>query len=373
MKRRNFIASATSAAGLLLVEQSKAQLAGCAPNILGGATSLPCPAEGVEADWNARTSGSAVVWFHDFRTDAEVDAYRWSPGFGNDPGDTHRPGLCRRNTSDGITGGGCLELIYPVGSSAAPGWWRPFGPMSGISNGRGDDDPGANGTIALESWDTSTRGVNEAYRRSYYSHPSYVGADGFSADQFDGNEFWLQFRIKIDRERYQSGTPREGKQSFLATTQQTLNQEIVQMNRLNRQANWYTNFGSSPDTGGAMGIRSGSKQTGGDYEQCGSGGACWEYSDAQWVTWLYHVVPGTDGDKNTLFEAFVARPGQTRYETVFSAQNTMNFSEASTGHPKGYNSFQPSNYMNNQSTSRQWYQRYDQIIFSRELIPCPQV
>lgn len=145
------------------------------------------------------------------------------------------------------------------------------------------------------------------------------------------------------------------------------------MNRSNRRAEWYTNFGSSPDTGGAMGISSGTKQPGGDYGQCGTGGNCWLYEDNQWVTWLYHLVPGTDGQKNTLFEAFAARPGATEYETVFSQLNTINFSETSTGHPKGYNAFQPSNYMNNQRTSVEWYQRYDQIIFSHEFIPCPRV
>ena len=69
------------------------------------------------------------------------------------------------------------------------------------------------------------------FGRAIMRHPSYIGAAGFDASQFDGSEFWLQFRIKIDSNRYLSGTPSEGKQSFLATTQQTLNQEIVQMNR----------------------------------------------------------------------------------------------------------------------------------------------
>ncbi|MFK8053407.1 MAG: hypothetical protein AB8F65_10585 [Woeseiaceae bacterium] len=372
MRRRKFIAGATSTASLLLLEQAKAAVP-CPPTILGGDAARPCPAGDLEGDWQSRINAPGVVWYHDFRTDAEVDNYRWAGGYGNDPNDTRAPNLCRRNTNDGITGGGCLELVHPVGRGGAPGWWRPFGPMSGASNGRGENDPGAAGSIPLASWNPQNRGENEAHRRNYYAHPSYIGADGFSNSQFDGSEFWLQFRIKIDPARYQSGTPGEGKQSFLATTQQTLNQEIVQMNRLNRRASWYTNFGSSPDTGGALGVQFGTKQPGGDYDSCGSGGPCWDYADAQWVTWLYHCVPGTDGDKNTFFEAFVARPGQTEYETVFSQQNTINFSETTTGHPKAYNAFQPSNYMNNQNTTRAWYQRYDQIIFSHDSIPCPQV
>lgn len=370
MKRRDFIAGATSSAALFMMNSARA--ATPCPPVLGGGPAQPCPAGDLDADWAARTGGPGVVWFHDFRTDAEVDNFRWAGGYGNDPADTYRPGRCIRNTNDGITGGGCLELIHPVGSSGAPGWWRPFAPLSGAGNGRGQDDPAANGTLQIDSWNPSNRGENEAFRRAYYAHPSYVGANGFEADRFNGNELWLQFRIKIDGNRYRSGTPSEGKQAFLATTQQTLTQEIVTMNRVNRQAQWYTAFGSSPDTGGAMGVRGGTKQPGGDYAQCGTGGDCWTYADNQWVTWLYHLIPGTDGNKDTLFEAFVARPGQTSYETVFSQLNTMWFSEATSGHPKGYNSFQPSNYMNGQSSSVQWFQRYDQIIFSHNFIPCPQ-
>ena len=125
MKRREFILGATSSASLLLVNGARAATP-CGPVLADASTIVPCPVGDVEADWLARTSGPGVVWFHDFRSDAEVDAFRWAGGYGNDPNDVHRPGLCRRNVSDGITGGGCLELIYPVGSSAAPGWWRPF-------------------------------------------------------------------------------------------------------------------------------------------------------------------------------------------------------------------------------------------------------
>ncbi len=327
-----------------------------------------------EEDWQSRIADPGVVWYHDFRSDKEVDAFRWAGGFGNDPNDTARPGTCVRNTTDGITGGGCLELIYRVGSSSAPGWWRPFAPMSAASTGKAVDDPAANGALPLRPWDPSSKGENEAFREAYYAHPSYIGAEGFSADKFDGSEFYLQFRMKMDPNRYLAGTPPAGKLSFLATTQQTLNQEIVHQNMRNRRSLWYTNFGSSPDTGGSMGVYNGSKQPGGPYQACGTpGGAagCWLFNDAEWVTFLYHLVPGTLDNKDTLFEVFVARQGQLQYETLFSQLNTIVFSNPSTGHPRGYNSFQPSNYMNGQPTSVEWYQRYDQIIFSRSFIPCP--
>lgn len=378
MKRRDFLAQSMSMACAMLPGLALAKP--CPPKLLdeqgNPIDSILCGTGDAEADWQARTNGAGVVWFHDFRTDAEVDNFRWAGGFGNDPDDVARPGQCIRNTSDGITGGGCLELIYPVGSKSAPGWWRPFTPMSGESNGRGQDDPAAGGSLALVPWDPSNTSENNRFRQGYYAHPSYIGADGFDESQFNGTEFWLQFRIKIDPNRYLSGTPSGGKLSFLATTEQTLNQEIVAVNKSNREARWYTNFGSSPDTGGAMGENSGTKQPGGDYSECGTLSGlegCWLYNPGEWATFLYHLVPGTDGNKDTLFEVFVARPGQTSYETLFTQLNTINFSETTTGHPKAYNSFQPSNYMNNQSSTVEWYQRYDQIIFSHDFVPCPQV
>lgn len=378
MKRRDFLAQSVGMACAMAPGLSFAAKP-CPPLLQdeqGNAIASACGTADAEADWQARANGSGVVWYHDFRTAAEVANFRWVGGYGLDPGDVALPGRCIRNASDGITGGGCLELIHPVGSNGAPGWWRPFAPMSGTSNGRGVDDPGAGGTLDLAPWDTSNRSVNEQFRRAYYANPAYIGAAGFSADQFNGSEFWLQFRIKIDPKRYLPGTPNAGKLSFLATTQQTLNQEIVHQNMQDRSSLWYTNFGSSPDTGGSMGVNGGTKQPGSDYTACGTqggGAGCWLFNGGEWVTFLYHVVPGTDGEKNTLFEVFAARQGVTQYETIFSQQNTINFSDTSTGHPQGYNSFQPSNYMNNQNTSVSWYQRYDQIIFSHSSIPCPQV
>lgn len=262
MKRRDFLAQSMTMACAVLPGLSLAAKP-CAPKLLdqdgNPVGAAACGPAGAESDWQSRISGPGVVWCHDFRTAAEVDNFRWAGGHGNDPGDVARPGKCVWNGGDGITGGGCLELIYPVGSSSAPGWWRPFAPMSGASTGRGTDDPAAGGSLQLEPWDPANRGENEGFRRAYYANPAYIGASGFSEDQFNGSEFWLQFRIKMDPNRYQSGTPSGGKLSFLATTQQTLNQEIVHQNMRDRRSLWYTNFGSSPDTGGSMGVNGGSK------------------------------------------------------------------------------------------------------------------
>src|SRR5690606_7644916 len=130
MKRRDFLARSVGIASAMVPGLSFAAKP-CPPLLLdeqGDAIPSACGTGDAEADWQARISGQGVVWYHDFRTDAEVDNFRWASGHGLDPGDVARPGLCIRNTNDGVTGGGCLELIYPVGSRGAPGWWRPFAP-----------------------------------------------------------------------------------------------------------------------------------------------------------------------------------------------------------------------------------------------------
>src|SRR5690606_27585523 len=78
------------------------------------------PVEGytAEQDWLIRSGQDSnnpqpgVVWFHDFRSDAEVNQFRWTPGYmgGNDPlavGSNSQapvPTNTRRITTDGIPG-----------------------------------------------------------------------------------------------------------------------------------------------------------------------------------------------------------------------------------------------------------------------------
>lgn len=355
----------------LTAEQGSYSLSGKAASLAKSAAT-----DDLEADWQFRASGAGVVWFHDFRSDAEVDAFRWVGGLGNDPNDTQLPGRCIRNTTLGITGGGCLELIYRVGSQNAPGWWRPYGALSGAGNGKGIDDPGASGTLAVpvNAWNSSNPGENEAYRKSYYAHPDQVGVGGFGAEDFDGTEFFIQYRFRYTASRRDPSTPPAGKLAFIATTQQTLNQELVVMNNRSGLWQWYTNFGSSPDTGGALGISSGNKQPGGDFTSCDNSaesGLCYVYPTDEWITLLIHVIPGHDSVKDTRLRAYVAEDGETTYRKIFDQLNTINFSPTTTGHPQGYNSFQPSNYMNGDASGVEWSQYYDQIIFSKLWIPPP--
>jgi len=119
MKRRDFLAASAGLAGSVLPVLSRAQTRPCPPSPVsvdgGQGSTTVCIQGDAEADWQERISGAGVVWFHDFRTDDEVNNFRWTPGYGNgnDPlavGSAYAK-YVRRITTDGITGGGCLEIF----------------------------------------------------------------------------------------------------------------------------------------------------------------------------------------------------------------------------------------------------------------------
>lgn len=340
-----------------------------------------------QADWESRVSGAGVVWFHDFRSDAEVDNFRWTPGYsgGNDPlavGSALAP-LTRRNTEDGVTGGGCLEILRPAGSSDGSQWWRPFSPIVGSGNGKGTDDPGANGSLAAQSY-APTDGGSQIYnwhssasRPGWYGHASY-----FSGNTFDGNEFYLQFRVKADPRRTTAGNTLVGKLFYLTTTRFSLTtQEIVTYSGAfttpggpNYHRMYAVNFNPIEDSD-SLG-RPG-QQVGSDLADYGSGlycdinsqpGYCWSYSGG-WDTLMYRLVPGRSGVQETLIQVYAAHEGETSFTKIWDMVYQTGF-EASL--PFGWNAMLCAVYNNGQANSEFWH-RYDQIIFSTQFIPCPQV
>ena len=103
---------------------------------MAGGTSVTtaCVVEeaGEESDWIARSVAPGVVWYHDFRNQAEIDQFRWTGtyGGGNDPVGTGQLNIdgtinsMYRQTADGVTDGGCLEMLRPGGSAEnACSWW----------------------------------------------------------------------------------------------------------------------------------------------------------------------------------------------------------------------------------------------------------
>lgn len=336
-----------------------------------------------EADWRIRSGQDlqhpqpGVVWFHDFRSDAEVDSFRWTPGYqgGNDPTavGSAEASLLRRNPSDGVTGGGCLEIQRKAGTEDGSHWWRPLSPIVGSGNGRGQDDPGANGTIPAQAYASSDGGSEIAQwgSRGYYGHASY-----HSGAIFDGDEYYLQMRVKMDPRRTTAGNTLVGKLLYQTITDYSLSsQEIVTYSGAFTTPggpNYFRMYGGgsfSPledlDSLGRTGQQVGSQLGSCDIDT--APGACWSWSGG-WDTVMYHVVPGRDGVQETHIEIFAAHPGETMFVKIWD-ELFINFYDNTS--PKGYSAIIASVYNNGNQNSEFWH-RYDQLIFSKQPIPCPQ-
>jgi hypothetical protein len=380
-----------------------------APAISGTNVAPPAPGD----NWIPRSTGPGVVWAHNFDSANEVSAFRTASGYGNDPTGTNGSKV-RHVANDGFAGGGCVE-VYIDAVSSNGGWQRPLAAVD--NNGKGTPDLAANGTVKIRSYNPNNPQTDYQFRTGYYGHPSVQAAiPSWKGDStvWDGTEFYLQFRAKIQATRWSDINNPSGKLVFIANTGVSANQEII-LQSSQREVYWnstypfrmYTNFGR----GGLAGLSgpqgnggNASIQPGGPYENtCRIGvdtsqlNDCWEWPADEWVTVLMHVIPGRDnrpfGDdymtlaaapyKDTVIEAWVARANETAYTKVFENTSLALIydtpqTDASTGnqwHPPAFNAFIPSCYMNAGQTgvgaSTPFYHRFTQCIMSKEYIQVP--
>lgn len=417
MKRRDFLIGATSSTSLLYLNPVSAAVP--CPPILSGAPQATCSAIDAEQDYQSRISGPGVVWHHNFQNEAEVNLYRGSSGHADVSGALF-DGSCRHITSDGVTGGGCLEIEIPTGGQAGMQWIRPFSPLTGATNGRGEDDPGADGLVTALDWNIVD---NTAYvgkwkngvysHKDYWDHPTRGSGGGWGSD---GDEFYIQFRVKIEGTRTTAGNP-EGKLAGIlltgnGTSHITPNQEIVfQAARNEGLASVYTNFGNRSNSilwerqgagngasfinGNPFGV-GGDRQPGGDPLSCPYPGTanstnCSSFPMDEWVTVLVYVKAGHDGGNgdgpilydsdgnpinpanDTTFRMWMAGANDTNYFKVYDKTDYVWSFGENDPTPYGWSAFKPWGYMNGVPAVEGWYHRYDEIIFSKEFIPCPQV
>jgi hypothetical protein len=345
------------------------------------------------ADLAARTSGPGVVWFHDFASDNEVNNFRWTGGYGsgNDPldaGTTRPQGTCRRITSDGITGQ-CLELIRNTGSSDSKDFWRPLSPIQGgttTGNGRGagNNDPAANGTIALKSY-APTDGGSEIATGTWGVYGTKSGGG-----PFDGSDYYVQCRVKLDPRRQQGTNINEDSGKlfyFTRTDRSNTDQEIITYAgtqgtsqtyfRMYRGAG-YIALDQAPPGTATQGY-----QPGNEVGICnlGGGGAgnignCWHWNNGAWDTIMYHIRNGTmsgglgsqTSNSDTLIEVWAAHDGETEYTKIWNQPNAPISYDLVWGHSAVILSI-----YHNGDALTQFYQRYCQLIFSKDFISCPQV
>jgi hypothetical protein len=206
MKRRDFLARSAGLACAVLPGIALAKP--CPPTVLGGSGSsgLLCPQGDAEADWLHRISDEGVVWYHDFRSAAEVDMFRWTLGTGQDlenegSDSRHRDTAIWVADDDGITGG-CMEVrqicrLDGVADLVASLLTRCAPPETVVTQ----MIPAQMGRLVLGTW-SPVQGKDltwSSWKKGYYVHPSY---ESQYPGQIDGNEFWVQMRIKQDPEVY---------------------------------------------------------------------------------------------------------------------------------------------------------------------------
>ncbi len=398
MKRRDFIIRTASGASLILPVIRAGAAVPCPPSpvMVGGGTSASttCNATTAAADWNARISGAGVVWHHNFDKAAEVDAFRWTGGYrgGNDPRAVGSAAAPRTSwvASGGADGGGYMQILRLAGSGDGGGdgtlWWRPFDPIFGAGNGRGVDDPGANGSIRPRSF-LATDGGSETYNWStgWYGHSTYQNSS------FDGTEFYLQVRVMADPRRTTPGNTQVGKFVWFSTTPASYTQqELVTYSGqfvtpssgvgAPNYHNIYQGANYSPLRDVAVPAVSGTRIqvnsaiAGVCDPYTGSVGGCWAYSGG-WDTLLYHLVPGRNGVAETRLEVYAAHPNQKAYtkiwDVIYPAVFDQGANTAGNAMRNGWNALLLAIYQNAQTNSEYWH-RFDQVIFSREFIPCPQ-
>jgi hypothetical protein len=403
MKRREFIKTTFGFAGSLASGLSSAAKP-CPPataRVSGGTEAQStCIAPGdQEADWLARSRGPGVVWSHDFRSNAEVDNFVKVPN-GLAVG-VHDPALmAHRTTKDGVTGGGCLEIVnigsslarsvgagdtqihlldagdfpgvtsadaayevtiqsttprlkevvlvvgkqentlivqrgrtFPeplkyenkgqptawssgaaVGLDSDGGWARPLSALVAGDNGQGQDDAAAGGSVKRRQFRVSSgQSVSSLiynFRTGYYGHADYHSfyrSWNGETEIWDGDELYLQFRVKIDPRRLDSGNEGAGKLWFLHMMGKGGAQQLV-MNSPDvgrRRFSIFTNYGSSPNsrlTGQGVGVADAGYESympNSKWERTcvvGDTSGCWEWPLGEWVTLLLHVKPGHDND-----------------------------------------------------------------------------
>ena len=352
--------------------------AGAGGSGAGGSGSTGAGGGAGSADWVSRISGPEVVWHHDFESAAEVDAFRWTSAYGNDPlgvGSTLASNLSFV-ASEGVDGNGCLEILRPAGSDEVGShWWRPLSPIVGTGNGRGVDDPGASGAIPAQAYASTDHGsqISNWGDRGFYGHSSYHAGGGF-----DGTEYYLQLRVKMDPRRTSAGMPAGGKLTYQTRCDLSFTtQEIVTysggLNSNNPGENYFRMYGggnTDPLEQKAIGGDGGDQPNNAEglCEFSENPNTCWAWSGG-WDTIMVHLRPGRADMPESLIEIYAAHEGETTYTKIWDMTWANDYG---AGQPFGYNALILSTYHNGNDCPSEFWHRYDQIILSRAFIPCPE-
>lgn len=328
--------------------------------------------DALQQDFAIRGDNYGVVWRHNFTNAAEANQFRWTGGYGNDPGDLGgRDGTIDHSPTGGLSGGR-LICHHPAGAVSVSLWNRPLAPIRGADNGIGTDDPGAAGLLTPVAWDSSNRSEAEVTfdTTGFFGNVAYdQGGGGSPAATFLGNEFFVQMRVRIGTER--NDTPIYGGKLAMftlleasAALQEQVFAQFIPAFLGGGARDPNTNF-----IGGYRGVGSqdwhvdanDGKQPGSEYDDplvCEYGldvgsnppseaqkAACWQHAeDGTYDTYLFHWKAGTDGQNNTLLRLWGARQGESTYTLLFHVPGILGGYRSAS--PFGRNAFVLTPYTN---------------------------
>jgi hypothetical protein len=312
-----------------------------------------------------------------------------------------------------------------AGHHVSQTWTRPFCAFASPGNGLPSPDVNNAGVVQRTWSPIATTPANVYFGYGWYGHPTHQSefpawtpqGGTLKTAPWDGEEFYLQFRVQIDPRFWQYNYPGAivgqadtdsawGHKFFFIQSQQTVPQQLVGMILANNRYSipstptapwqWYTTQAGRTLATNLDG--SGSYQPGSQWQSTAiygvsnqPAGSAWEWYTDEWLTVLIRVKPGlhwnresnptASGVRNSLLEVKIARAGQD-YVTVFS-QSDQALTYGSTSDSQGewfnalpgYSAFMPTMYLNtdlgNPPPVRAYYHRFAQIIFSKQSIPAP--
>jgi hypothetical protein len=186
-------------------------------------------------DWQTRSEGAGVIWAHNFEHENEVLNFLINPLGHNDPAQTWAAAnypLQVRHGTDGIAGGGCLEMEViaadvayardPSNPYSRGSWIRPYSPMltdtpgnPTTGSGTGQTDRGASLVAGgAKVWRPASVGRSaQDFRAGVYGHTDYKTATNQLGQNrgeaagwvWEGDQttpFYIQCRIKVPAHRF---------------------------------------------------------------------------------------------------------------------------------------------------------------------------
>jgi hypothetical protein len=320
-----------------------------------------------------------------------------------------------------------------VGHQTGANWARVFSALTSDSNGLPADDINVAGTRMRSRKDQKNfPHGRQAFGYGWYGRPEYQSQFStwrpsdhgryaidsvLRSNVWDGDEFYIQFRIKVDSRFLALNTvdpnsedSRYGRKIWMLQSQMTVPQQLTggysPSNRYGIPSTVEPPFAiAAYSFGGGLASRSlarnldgsGSFQPGSRWEATAlpksmlPAGSAWEFPSGEWVTFLLRVRPGlrwsrdnpsANGVRNTLVEIKVARETEVSYTTVFSMTDQA-ITYGSSGPEEdrwtsalpGYNAFVVTGYLNTELGSvvpaASYAIDWSEIIFSKQPIPAP--